>query len=214
MNLDYFISIIPILLKASLKTLELTVASVAVGSLLGIFAALIKLQKNKLVYAIGYMYTWVFRGTPLILQIFFIYYGLPSFGIELNSLQGALIALSLNSGAYMAEIIRGGILAVDKGQFEAAKALGFTYSQAMRKIILPQTVRIIIPSVGNEFITMLKDTALVSVIAMSELMRTAQTMYAAKFSIEPFVVASIIYLLLTSVFTTVFSTMEKRLSKY
>ena len=214
MNLDYIIGIIPILLKASLKTLELTVFSVACGSFLGIFAALMKLQKNKIIYAIGYMYTWIFRGTPLILQIFFIYYGLPSFGIELNSLQGALIALSLNSGAYMAEIIRGGILSVDKGQFEASKALGFTYSQTMRKIILPQTVRIIIPSVGNEFITMLKDTALVSVIAMSELMRTAQTMYAAKFSIEPFVVASIIYLLLTSVFTTVFSTMEKRLSKY
>lgn len=214
MNFEYIINIIPILLKASLKTLELTVFSVACGSFLGIFAALLKLQKNKLIYAIGYLYTWIFRGTPLILQIFFIYYGLPSFGVELNSLQGALIALSLNSGAYMAEIIRGGILSIDKGQFEASKALGFTYSQTMKRIILPQTIRVIIPSVGNEFITMLKDTALVSVIAMSELMRTAQTMYAAKFSVEPFVVASVIYLLLTSVFTTVFSTMEKRLSKY
>ena len=214
MNLDYIFTIAPILLKASLKTLELTVFSVACGSLLGIFAALIKLQKNKVLYFIGYLYTWIFRGTPLILQIFFVYYGLPSLGIELNSLQGALIALSLNSGAYMAEIIRGGILSIDKGQFEAAKALGFTYSQTMRRIILPQTIKVIIPSVGNEFITMLKDTALVSVIAMSELMRTAQTMYAAKFSIEPFIVASIIYLLLTSVFTTAFSSVEKRLAKY
>jgi polar amino acid transport system permease protein len=214
MNLEYIFSIAPILLKASLKTLELTTFSVACGSLLGIFAALMKLQKNKVIYIIGYFYTWIFRGTPLILQIIFIYYGLPSFGIELSSMQGALIALSLNSGAYMAEIIRGGILSIDKGQFEASKALGFTYSQTMRRIILPQTVRVIIPSVGNEFITMLKDTALVSVIAMSELMRTAQTMYAAKFSIEPFVVASVIYLLLTSVFTTAFSAMEKKLSSY
>lgn len=214
MNLEYILNIAPILLKASLKTLQLTVFSVACGSFLGIFAALIKLQKNKILYAIGYLYTWIFRGTPLILQIFFVYYGLPSFGIELTSLQGALIALSLNSGAYMAEIIRGGILSIDKGQFEASKALGFTYSQTMRRIILPQTFRVIIPSVGNEFITMLKDTALVSVIAMSELMRTAQTMYAAKFSIEPFVVASLIYLLLTSVFTTVFSGMEKKLATY
>ena len=214
MDFQYILNIIPILLKASLKTLQLTVVSVLVGSLLGIVFALIKLQKNRFLYMLGYLYTWVFRGTPLILQIIFIYYGLPSFGIDLSPMQGALIALSLNSGAYMAEIIRGGITSIDKGQFEAAKALGFTYMQTMRRIILPQTFRVIIAPVGNEFITMLKDTALVSVIAMTELMRTAQTMYAAKFSNEPYMVAAVIYLFLTSVFTTVFSKFEKKLSVY
>lgn len=214
MNIEYILNIIPILLKASLKTLELTVVSVSVGSLLGILFALLKLQKNRILYMIGYVYTWVFRGTPLILQIIFIYYGLPSFNVDLTPMQGALIALSLNSGAYMAEIIRGGIISIDKGQFEAAKALGFNYMQTMKRIILPQTFRVIIAPVGNEFITMLKDTALVSVIAMAELMRTAQTMYAAKFSIEPYVVAAAIYLLLTSIFTTVFTKFEKKLSAY
>lgn len=214
MDFPYIISIIPVLLKASLKTLELTVVSVSAGSLLGVLFALIKLQKNKFLFTIGYLYTWVFRGTPLILQIIFIYYGLPAFGIELSPMQGAFIGLSLNSGAYMAEIIRGGILSIDKGQFEAAKALGFTYMQTMRRIILPQTFRVIVAPIGNEFITMLKDTALVSVIAMAELMRTAQTMYAARFSVEPYVVAAAIYLLLTSAFTTVFSKFEKKLSVY
>lgn len=214
MDFQYILDIIPILLKASLKTLELTVVSVSVGSLLGILFALIKLQKNKIIYMIGYLYTWVFRGTPLILQIIFIYYGLPSFDIDLTPMQGALIALSLNSGAYMAEIIRGGIVSIDKGQFEAAKALGFNYMQTMKRIILPQTFRVIIAPVGNEFITMLKDTALVSTISMVELMRTAETMYAAKFSVEPYVVAAAIYLLLTSVFTSVFTKFEKKLSVY
>lgn len=138
MDINYLVSIFPILLKASIKTIELTTISVTAGSLLGVVTAILKLQKNKVLYGIGYMYTWIFRGTPLILQIIFIYYGLPSLNIELTPMQGALIALSFNSGAYMAEIIRGGIISVDKGQFEASKALGFTYFQTMRKIILPR----------------------------------------------------------------------------
>lgn len=214
MDINYLVSIFPILLKASIKTIELTTISVTAGSLLGVVTAILKLQKNKVLYGIGYMYTWIFRGTPLILQIIFIYYGLPSLNIELTPMQGALIALSFNSGAYMAEIIRGGIISVDKGQFEASKALGFTYFQTMRKIILPQTFRVIIPPVGNEYITMLKDTAIVSTIAMNELMRSAQVMYAAKFSVEPFVAAAIIYLIMTSIFTTVFSAAEKKLAVY
>lgn len=204
----------PILLKASGKTLYLTIISVTVGTIIGVLIAMLKLQKNKLISSIANLYIWVFRGTPLILQIFFLYYGLPSFGIDLTPTAGALIALSLNSAAYMAEIIRGGIIAIDIGQFEASKALGFSYIETMGKIILPQAFRVIIPPVGNEFITMLKDTALVSTIAMSELMRTAQIMYAAKFSTEPFLGAAIIYLILTSIFTLTFNKLEKKLSVY
>lgn len=214
MDINYIISIMPILLKASIKTVYLTVISVTLGTLLGVLIAILKLQKSKIVSGIASFYIWIFRGTPLILQIFFLYYGLPSFGLDLTPTAGALIALSLNSGAYMAEIIRGGIIAIDKGQFEASKALGLTYVQTMTKIILPQTFRVIIPPVGNEFITMLKDTALVSSIAMTELMRTSQVMYAAKFSVEPFLGAAIIYLVLTSIFTLVFNKLEKKLSAY
>ncbi|MFA9399229.1 MAG: amino acid ABC transporter permease [Clostridiaceae bacterium] len=217
MDLNYLIKIFPLLLKGSIKTLELTIISVGFGTLIGIFIALIKIQNNKILYFIGYLYTWLFRGTPLLLQIIFIYFGVPSLSnnsIILTPTQGALIALSLNSGAYMAEIIRGGILAVDKGQFEASKALGFTYLQTMRKVILPQTFKMILPAFSNEFITLLKDTSLVSTIAMVEIMRTAQVMYAASWSAEPYIGAAIVYLILTSVFTTMFGKFEKMAAKY
>lgn len=177
--------------------------------------ALLKLSKNKLILTVASLYTWIIRGTPMLLQLFFFYYGLPFVGIKLEPMSAAIIGLSLNSGAYMAEIIRGGILSVDKGQFEACKALGFTYGQTMRRVILPQTIRVLIPSVGNEFITMLKDTSLVSAIAMEELMRAAQQVYSSNFRpMEPFFVAACIYLALTTVFTTLFSIWEKKLSVY
>ncbi|WP_125154350.1 amino acid ABC transporter permease [Clostridium rectalis] len=207
--------IFPILLKASGITIELTVISVVLGSLIGIIIALLKLSKNKVIWAIASFYTWIIRGTPMLLQLFFFYYGLPFLGLELKPMTAAIIGLSLNSGAYMAEIIRGGILAVDKGQFEACKALGFSYSQTMTRVILPQTIKVVIPPVGNEFITMLKDTSLVSTIAMVELMRSAQQIYSANFRpMEPFFIAACIYLALTTIFTAAFALWEKKLSKY
>ena len=136
-------------------------------------------------------------------------------GVELTPFSAAAIGLSLNCGAYMAEIIRGGIQSIDKGQFEAAKALGFTYADTMKKIILPQTFKVIIPPVGNEFIALLKDTSLVSTIAMVELMRSAQQIYASTFRpIEVFFTAGVLYLLLTTIFTGVFGVFEKKLSVY
>ena len=206
---------LPILLKGSIMTVELTVITLILGTLLGIALALFKLSKNKILKIISGFYTWIFRGTPLLLQLFFFYYGLPFIGLKLNPFQAAVIGLSLNCGAYMAEIIRGGIQSIDKGQFEAAKALGFNYNETMRKIILPQTFKVIIPPVGNEFIAMLKDTSLVSTIAMVELMRSAQQMYASTFKpIEIFLTAGILYLLMTTIFTAVFSIFEKKLSVY
>ncbi|MCY6484342.1 amino acid ABC transporter permease [Clostridium aestuarii] len=205
----------PILLKASIMTIELTVISVVLGSVIGIFVSLLKLGKNKIVSGMASLYTWLFRGTPMLLQLFVFYYGLPFVGIELSPMQAAILGLSLNSGAYMAEIIRGGILSVDKGQFEACSALGFTYMQTMRKVILPQTFKNIIPPVGNEFITMLKDTSLVSVIAMSELMRTAQLQLSATAKpVEALFIAGVLYLFMTTIFTTIFGGFEKKLSVY
>lgn len=205
----------PILVKGSVMTLELTVLTLLIGTLLGIIIALMKISKSKILYSIAAFYTWIIRGTPLLLQLFVLYYGLPSAGIKLEPFEAAVIGLGLNSAGYMAEIIRGGILSIDKGQFEAAKALGFDYGQTMRRIILPQTMKNIIPAAGNEFITMLKDTSLVSTIAMVELMRSAQQLYASTFRpLEIFLVTGSLYLILTTLFTSVFSYVEKKLSVY
>lgn len=215
MDLTVLKEMLPAIAKGSMTTLELTIISVFLGSLIGIFVALLKLTKNKIVLGAASFYTWLFRGTPMILQLFVFYYGLPSVGIKLSPFQAAILGLSLNSGAYMAEIIRGGILSVDKGQFEASKALGFTYYDTMKRIILPQTIKIIIPSVGNEFITMLKDTSIVSTIAMVETMRSAQILYSSTFKpMEAFFIAGCLYLIMTTIFTTIFSVYEKKMSVY
>jgi len=214
-NVGFIKDILPILLKGSVMTIELTVIALIFGTILGIFLALLKLSKSMILRIISSIYTWVFRGTPLLLQLFFFYYGLPFVGIELKPFSAAVIGLSLNCGAYMAEIIRGGIQSIHKGQFEAAKALGFSYGETMRRIILPQTWKVVIPPVGNEFIAILKDTSLVSTIAMVELMRSAQQIYASSFDpISVFFTAAILYLIMTTVFTTVFSAFEKKLAIY
>ena len=215
MDTGIIIKTLPILLKGCVITVELTVITLIIGTVLGILFALMKLSNNVVLRLISSFYTWIIRGTPMLLQLFFFYYGLPFVGLRLTPMQAAIIGLGLNSGAYMAEIIRGGILSIDKGQFEAAKALGFNYSETMQKIILPQTFKVIIPPVGNEFITILKDTSLVSTIAMVELMRTAQQMYASTFRpIEIFFTAAVLYLIMTTVFTSIFSAYEKKLSVY
>lgn len=215
MSLDTIINIIPKLLKASVMTVELTALSIIFGSIIGVALALIKTSSHKAVNWIGAFYTWIFRGTPLLLQLYILYNGLPALGIYMSSIQAAVLGLSLNAGAYMAEIIRGGIIAVDKGQFEASKALGFTYFQTMKRIVLPQAVRIIIPPMGNEFNAMIKDTSLVSVITMEELLRKANLLVSATGSPwEPYVVAGGLYLLMTTLFTGIFSRVEKKLSVY
>lgn len=215
MDINILKDMFPVLLQGSLITLELTLISVVFGSLIGMVTALLKLSKNKLMGSIAGFYTWLFRGTPMLLQLWFFYFGLPFVGIKFTAFQAAIIGLSLNSGAYMAEIIRGGILSVDKGQFEACKSLGFTYFDTMKRVVLPQTFKIIIPSVGNEFITMLKDTSLVSAIAMEEVMRSAQLLQSSTFRpLEVFFITACLYLLMTTIFTTVFSYYEKKLSVY
>lgn len=215
MDINILKQMLPIIAKGSIITMELTVLSLIIGSILGVIIALSKLVKNKIIYSIASLYTWLFRGTPLILQLFVLYFGLPSVGIKFTPFQAATLGLSLNSGAYMAEIIRGGILSVDKGQFEACKALGFTYFDTMKRVILPQTIRIIIPSIGNQFISLLKDTSIVSTITMVEIMRSAQTLYASSFKpMEAFFIAGCLYLFLTTIFTTVFSIYEKKLAMY
>ena len=209
------INTFPVLLKGSIVTLQLTFMTILLGSILGIILALLKISNNKFANSISSFYIWIFRGTPLLLQIFFFYYGMPMFGIEMNPFESAVLGLSLNCGAYMAEIIRGGILSIDKGQFEAAKALGLNYYQTMKGIILPQTFRTIIPPIGNEFITIIKETSIVSSITMVELMRCAQQMYSTTFKpVEIFLSAGLIYLALTTVFSSIFALLENKVAKY
>jgi amine acid ABC transporter, permease protein, 3-TM region, His/Glu/Gln/Arg/opine family len=215
MDFNTLAGIVPILLKASVMTLKLTFLSVVFGTIIGVIVAMVKISSNKFIASIGNFYTWIFRGTPLLLQLFVFYYGFPAVGITLTSMQAAIIGLSINSGAYMAEIIRGGILAIDKGQFEASKALGFTYYQTMKRIVLPQAFRIVIPPVGNEFIAMIKDTSLVSSIAMEELLRSAGLLVSASGNpIGPYLITACLYLLMTTVFTSIFSSIERKLSIY
>jgi polar amino acid transport system permease protein len=205
-------------LDGVVKTIELTVLAMAIGILLGIVLAVMRLSPNRLVSTSSWTYIWFFRGTPVLVQIILWFnlaalyptvdLGIP-FGpafIHLDANQiitpfvAGMLALGLNEGAYMSEIVRAGIISVDEGQTEAAKALGMTQSQTMRRIVLPQAMRVIIPPTGNETISMLKFTSLVSVIAVAELLYSVQLIYAQSYKVIPLlIVASIWYLAMTSV---------------
>ena len=194
-------------------TIKLTFFAILFGTLIGLFVALAKISSIRILRWIGGLYTWIIRGIPLLLQLMFLYYGLPFVGIVLPEYTVGIIGLSICGGAYIAEIIRAGILSIDKGQMEAAISMGMTYSQAMRRVILPQSYRRLLPPMGNEFINLMKDSALVSVITMTELLRAATLKNATYFKpVESFVTAGILYLIMTTFFTAVFNRLEKRLA--
>lgn len=212
-SITYILSKMPFLLKATIMTVELSTLGILFGTCIGLIIALAKISKSKFLNYLGGFYTWIFRGIPLLVQLIFIYYALPDLGVEFTATQAAIIGLSLCGGAYIAEIIRAGILSIDKGQMEAALSLGMNYYQAMKRVIIPQTYRRLIPPMGNEFITLTKDTALVSAITMTELLRQAQLIAAADFrSLEMYFAAAFIYLFLTTFFTVVFNKMERKLA--
>ena len=162
-------------------------------------------------------YIWLMRGTPLMLQLLFIYFALPFVpvvGVRLPDFPAAVVAFTLNYGAYFAEIFRAGIQSVDRGQYEGAKVLGLSYAQTMRRIVLPQMIRTILPPVSNETITLVKDTSLIYVLALNDLLRAARGIVQRDFTTTPFVVAAAFYLLMTLVLTWGFSRMEKRYAKF
>lgn len=161
----------------------------------------------------GGFYTWVVRGIPLLVQLFILFYGLPQVGIQLSPKMTAIVGLSICGGAYIAEIIRAGIQSIDKGQMEAALTLGMSHAQAMKRVIIPQTYRRLLPPMGNEFIALMKDTSLVSIITMTELMRRGiilNSTYAR--SMEIYICVGLIYLFLTTIFIYIFNRLEKRLA--
>lgn len=213
----------PVIIEGVILTVQLTVLAVAIGIVLGIVLALMKLSENRVLTILADLYLWFFRGTPQLIQLIFwfnlaflfprIDLGFVSWDTNalITPFVAALIGLSLNEGAYMAEIIRGGILGVPKGQREAAVALGFTPLQMMRKIILPQTMRMVIPPTGNQAIAMLKVTSLVSVISARDLLTNAQMIYSRNYYVmELLIVACAWYLLLTTIATLLQTQLEKK----
>ena len=205
--------------KGTLTTVELTLISMCIGTLLGLLVSLGRISKNQFLNKGTWVYVWVFRGTPLLLQIMIVYLAIPLltkqiFGsaIIMTRFTSACIALTLNTAAYLAEIFRAGILSIDKGQFEAAKAVGMTHQQTMIKVIIPQTIRVVIPPYSNEFIMILKDTSLVSAIGLAELYRASEKLSSATGKWEYLFIAAGVYLLMTTVATWAFSKLEKRYS--
>lgn len=215
MRWDFILEILPRLGKASILTLELTVIGITVGIVLGLVTALFRILKIQPFSAAAKAYVDFFRGTPLLVQIFLVHYvfypailGTP----PVSFISGAT-ALAINSGAYVSEIFRAGILSIDKGQMEAARSLGMNWWQSMRFIVLPQAFKVSVPPLGNEFIALLKDSSLVSVIAVEELMTTGRLIMGATPRVsEIWFSVAIMYLILTSTIALLVNYTERRLN--
>lgn len=211
---DYIVNVSGYILEGSLITFQLYLVTAVFSVGLGIAGALGKISKIPFLQAILSFYTWVFRGTPLLLQLFFAYYGLPVLGITLQPFPAAALTFIINYGAYFTEIFRGGIESIPEGQYEAAEVLGLNYRQTMSRIIIPQTVKRVLPAASNEAINLVKDSALVAVIGLGDLLRSAKVSVTRDFSIIPFIIAAIFYLVISSIIVTVFRKLEKKYSVY
>ncbi|WP_298704911.1 amino acid ABC transporter permease [uncultured Veillonella sp.] len=215
--MDYLLKITPVIAQGLGVTLSLFTVVLVLSVPFGVLAALLRLSPFGIVRKIMALYVYVMRGTPLMLQILFIYYGLPFIpyiGVQLDDTTAALISFVLNYAAYLCEIFRGGIQSIPKGQYEGAKVLGFTYVQTMRKIILPQVVKRVLPPLANETINLLKDTSLVYILAMNDVLRITRSIVQRDFDTSAFIVAAIFYLIMTFVLTNIFNYLEKRYAVY
>ncbi|QWU46748.1 amino acid ABC transporter permease [Bacillus sp. NP247] len=217
MNLDFsaITPSIPYILKGLEVTLKIVAASAVVGFILGTLLALCKIARIRVLNIAADIYTSIFRGTPLVLQLMIIYFGVPQMiGYEIPAFLAAVLAFSLNSGAYMSEVIRAGIQAVDKGQTEAAMALGIPYGKMMKNIIFPQALKNILPALVNEFATLTKESAVVTVIGATDLMRRAYIVGGETFKyLEPLLFVGLIYYILVIILTVVGKAIEGRMKK-
>ncbi|MCT6875693.1 amino acid ABC transporter permease [Frischella perrara] len=211
---DYCIDISPQLWEGTKLTLGLFTITLLLSIPIGLLLALLRLSRIKFISFLVNAYIWLMRGTPLMLQIFFIYFALPMLGIRFDSFSTAVIAFTLNYAAYFAEIFRAGIQGVNKGQYEAAKTLGMSYSQTMWRIVLPQMVKKILPPLSNETITLIKDTSLVYVLALQDLMRIAYQLVKRDFDLSPFFIAAVFYLAMTLILTMLYQKLEKYYARY
>ena len=205
---------LPTLLAATPLTIGFALAAMLLGLPLGLTVALLRLYAPAPLRQLAGLYVSFIRGTPLLVQIFVIYYGLPSFGLVLSPVQGGVTALTLNAAAYLSETIRAAILSVPRGQYEAAYSLGLSRIQTMQRVVLPQASRVALPSLGNSLIGLVKDTSLVSVITVVELLRSAQLVLARTFEpFGPYLAAALIYWAISSALEVVQRRLEVRLSR-
>lgn len=212
--MDYVVSLLPSLTEGLVSTLKIFIVTLVLSIPLGIVIALGRLSKVKIISIITEGYIWLMRGTPLLLQIVFVFFGLPLMGISFDRFPAAIIAFVLNYAAYYGEIFRAGIQSIDKGQYEASEVLGMSNYQTFFRIIFPQVIKRVLPPVANEVITLVKDTALVYVVGLDELLKVAKTASNRDASLVPLVVVAVFYLLLTAVLTKVFQVLEKKYSYY
>ncbi|HGZ3007777.1 TPA: ABC transporter permease subunit [Staphylococcus aureus] len=201
-------------LKGIKITILISLIGVALGSILGAFVALMKLSKIKIISWIASIYIEILRGTPMLVQVFIVFFGITAaLGLDISALVCGTIALVINSSAYIAEIIRAGINAVDKGQMEAARSLGLNYRQTMKSVIMPQAIKNILPALGNEFVTLIKESSIVSTIGVGEIMFNAQVVQGISFDpFTPLIVAAALYFVLTFVLTRIMNMIEGRLN--
>ncbi|WP_206168662.1 amino acid ABC transporter permease [Veillonella sp. 3627] len=214
--LEYMLQIVPAIAGGFQVTLSLFFIVIILSVPGGLLLALLRLSTNRVLTTIVDAYVYVMRGTPLMLQILLIYYGLPFMidGFELTDMTAAVLSFVLNYIAYLCEIFRSGIQSIPKGQYEGAKVLGFTYMQTMYKIILPQVIKRVLPPLANETITLLKDTSLVYVLAMNDILRITRSIVQRDFDITAFIVAGVFYLAMTFVLTKLYQYLERRMAIY
>lgn len=203
-----------LILEGAEVTLMIFAVTLILSLPLGGLAALGRISKFAPIRYLMEFYVWVMRGTPLMLQLLFVYFALPMFGIMLPDFVAALVAFTMNYAAYFAEIFRAGIQAIPKGQYEAAVALGLKHWQMMRHVIFPQVLRVVLPPISNETINLVKDTSLIYILAMNDLLRVARTIVQREFDMTPFFIAGMFYLAMTAVLTWAFKKLEQRYGSY
>ncbi|ABD70681.1 Amino acid ABC transporter, permease protein, 3-TM region, His/Glu/Gln/Arg/opine [Rhodoferax ferrireducens T118] len=215
--MNYLADILPPLLQGSGITLQVFLITLVLAVPLGLGLALLRISRFRFLSSLVNGYIWLMRGTPLMLQMLFIYFALPFIpvvGVRLPDFPSAILAFVLNYSAYFAEIFRAGIQSIDRGQYEGAQVLGLSYPQTMRRIVLPQVLKRILPPMSNETITLVKDTSLIYVLAMNDLLRAARGIVQRDFTTMPFVVAAAFYLFMTLVLTYGFQRLEKKYAVY
>ncbi|MGX7198636.1 amino acid ABC transporter permease [Enterococcus nangangensis] len=225
LNFSKMIPWIPTFIDGTILTVVMSLVTVILGSIIGLLTAMMKMSRYRLLHWLANIYTQITRGVPLMVQLFIWLFGLKALGISLPSIPAfgdvygsrefvtAVVALGLNSGAYVCELLRGGLESIDKGQMEAGRSLGLTHGQVMKAIIIPQAVRVILPGLCNEFISMIKESSIVSVVGIFDVMYTYTIVRATSYSIfEPLCVVALIYFFLTLILTTAMGYLEKRLS--
>ncbi len=213
-DFDLMVKSAPFLLKGAGYTVELSLGGMFFGLSLGFVIALMRLSSRKLLRGMARTYVSFIRGTPLLVQLFVIYYGLAQFGLRLDPIPSALIGLSLNVAGYTGEILRAAIASIDKGQWEAARALGLSWPQTMRLVILPQAARVALPPLGNSFIGLVKDTSLAATIQVPELFRQAQLITARTFQIfTMYFTAAVLYWIISTALAALQQRLEKRYSR-